>query len=363
MKASEIVTQLKVLLPQLTNLFTDEISIASLTRSGSIITAQCGEIHNLVAGDAVAIVGAVTQITISSLTRSGVVGTLVTATNHDLSESIATAVTLSGADEAEFRGTFVLISVLNRKTVSFVMVDSGPTTASGSPVLEGAESPLRDYNSTYPVLDTPTTTSFTFTESSTGLLDPLGTIVARVKPRISAGISIERCRDAYTEENPGSYWIFVVLGPVDASKNRKIGSDSLDNQNRGNEFRQQIIQPFSIFVFVPVTGEVAAREARDDQEDLFPLICRSVLFSQFESGLAVGKQGYAQFVSHEIFDYNTAVYIHAFTYQQTVDLIFGDTTGFALDVAFRNIDLTVTPLLGGADELTQSAIDLDEVAL
>ena len=364
MKAADVVLQLNVLLPQLTNLFTNEVAVTSLSRSGSIMTALCDEKHDLTAGDAVAISGAVTQIVVT-MTRSEAIGTAVSATDHDLTTAIAPTVTFSGATESEFVGTFTVLTIPNRRTITFTMADAGPTTATGSPVIEGAESALRDYNTTYAVLETPTVSSFTFTEPATTLADPspTSTIVARSKPRVSAGISIERCVDAYTAQADGEYWLFVVLADVEASKNRKIGSDAVDNLTHANEFRQQITQPFSVFVFIPVTGELAARLARDQVTDLFPLISRCVLFHKFDSGLTVGAQGAVQFVSHEIFDYNTAVYVHGFNYQQTVDLILEDTVGPDLDVAFRNIDLTLIPQLNGTGTLTASAIDLDDTPL
>ncbi len=542
MRAADVVAQLQVKLPQLTDSFTTDVSVASLARSGSVVTAVCNQPHRLKRGGVVAIKGATTPIPISSLTKSGGLATLVTATDHDLTNPVAETIRITGATEAQFNGTFTRINVVNRRTISFTVpdtsifsfdnqlakffstsfiglgqfpstlsnestivapvqslgslkvipkdnatlvsvgsnqvggiggvkpvdvsastelsfwlrpdavffsnmtavsavvikisstilgstdfneysfdkslftadtwtqlfidivndvpsatsgtvdltkiismfwrftpdtdfgvsasiyfddMDKGMTIASGSPVLLDAESALRSYNQTFQVESTPSASIFTFAHAVTTLPDPTGTIVARVNPRISAAITVDRAIQAYTQMTKKDRWLFVVLGDVVASKSRQIASDAIDNLQRGNEFRQQIIQPFSLFVFFPVEDETAARLSRDDAELLFGPLCRSVLFSSFDSGLHVGAQHPVQYAGHGVFRYDTAVYIHGYEFQQVADLVFEDTVGPDLDVAFRDIDLTLFPDPGGATgaSFLDVDIDLDEVPL
>lgn len=362
MKASDIIAQLAVLLPKLTGEFTNEVSIQSITRSGTEMTAQCLAAHELSEGDAVFVVNAEMHIAISTLTRSGTIGTLITASDHDLTEKIAKTITISGASEAEFNGTFTRLNITNRRTITFVMPDSGPTTATGSPILHDSESALRQYDGLYKVTSTPTPSSFTFEHSVAGLADPTGSgIVARTKPRISGAIDIDRAAQAYTSQNQDKYWLFVVLNNVESSKSRDISSDAHDNLQRGHEYRQQVTQPFTIYVFIPVSQEIAAREARDKAELLFRPLCRSLLFSKFDSGLYSGKLGTVVFTGHGVYRYDSALYIHSFDFQQTVDLTFEDTVGPDLDVAFRDIALTIDPDLG-TTTITAN-IDLDDTPL
>lgn len=365
MRASDIVTRLALVLPQLTDKFTDDITVNSLTRSGTVITANCDTPHDLEPGDRVAITGAVEVMTISSLTRSGTVGTLVTSADHDLTEGVAATVTISGSDEAVFNGTFPRIAVLDRNTVTFEMADSGATTESGSPVLEGGESVFRKYDASYAVLETPTKVDFKFTHSVTTLPNPIGTIVARAKARVSAAATIGRALDSYTKQQIDKLWAFVVTEDVDASKNRAVASDAVDNLRAGHEFRQQVIQPFTVYVVTPSSAQLSAAEAKDQARDLFRSICQSLLGHQFDSGLYTGStEGEVLFVSHGTFEYNIAIYVHAFSFQQVVDLVFEDTIGAADDVAFRDISLTITPDLPGSQGLGNmtAAIDLDESA-
>ena len=289
MIAADIVNQLMIRLPQFTDKFTNDISIASITRSGTLMTVLCNSEHGLEVGDAFIITGTDTPITISSLTRAGVIGTLITAENHDLTNPVAPTIRITCATESEFNDTFTLINVDNRKTIRFTMEDSGATVATGSPLLRDAESYLRDYNSIYQVESVLNDASFTFIHSVSGLPNPMGTIIARTSPRISASIDIDRAIDAYTKHEVDEYWSFVVLGDVNASQSRQIESDAIDNQQRNVNYRQQIIEPFTVYVFIPVKNEIAAADARDEASILFRSITRSLLFSKFDTELPVAS--------------------------------------------------------------------------
>lgn len=366
MKASDVVNQLAVLLPQLTDKLTRNTSVLSLSRSGTTITAACADQHGLKVGDAVAITGATTQIAVSSLTRSGTVGTLVTSTDHDLTNDVASTITISGAVEAEFNGSFTLVNVDSRKTIRFAMTDAGATTATGSPILEDGESALRQYDGTYRVDSVPTGETFTFQNASTTLADPAptATIEARAKPRISAGVNPERILDAYTKQEVGDLWLFAVLDPVSASKSRNTRSDAIDNLVSGSEYRQQILQGVTLYLFIPAQEQIAAASARDLAEDLFRPVCRSMLGSKFSSGLYADKLGPVHFVGHSVASYDASVYVHAYSFQQTVDLYFEDTVGPDLDVALRNIDFdSATRVDGGTagGPFLTADINLDDV--
>ena len=364
MKAEDIINRLAVYLPTFSDDFTTNFSITSLTRVGTTVTAETDVAHSLAAGKQANIVGAKTPISITTLTRAGVIGTMVTSADHDMTENFSEDAEISGAVEAEFNGTFTILTVPNRRTITFTMADSGATTATGTPLLLNGSPYLKQYNGLKEVATVPSTTSFTYEVTDTTLFSPAaGTIQAKTAPRISGGVSVERIVEGYTEQAPGDNWAFVVLGDVFASKSRKIESDATDNQQRGNEFRQQIIQPFTIIVVMPVAGEIAARAARDDAEVLLRPISRSVLFKAFDSQLFVGAQNPTQFVDHGFTAYTTAVYIHAYNYEATADITFDDTVGYDDDVAFRDIITNMTIDLGTEEDPLTANIDLDDTVL
>jgi hypothetical protein len=364
MRASAVATQLIEKLPQLTDLFTTNVDVSSMVRSGTTVTVTCDDPHGLKPGDAVAIVGAVEQIVIGTLTRLGSVGTLITSTAYDLTNAIATTITISGAVESNFNGTFTVMNVDSRNTIRFQMTDSGATTATGSPILHNAESSLREYDATYQVQQVPTDYVFTITHPVTTLADPVGSIQARAKPRITTGLNPERAMAAYTEHATDALWLVAILGESLASKSRNVRSDVVDNLQTDDEYRQQLIQQVSLYLFVPVHGDISGAGGRDTAEDLLRPICRSMLGSQFDSGLFVGVQGRVQLVGHGSRLYNSAVYVHEYGFQQTVDLTFEDTVGPDVDVAFRNIQFDSAPdVIGRTDdsELWEIDLDLDDV--
>jgi hypothetical protein len=247
--------------------------------------------------------------------------------------------------------------------IYFDDMDRNITTASGFPILRDAESALRDYNTTYEVTDVIDSVTLKFEHDVTGLPDPTGTIVLRTMPRISSGINIDRIVEAYTENNVGDYWAFVVLEGVSASQSRLIESDALDNQQSNANFRQQIIEPFTVYVFIPVENEIAARESRDEASDLFRPILRSLLASRFDTGLYADVLNMVQFTGHDSYNYDSSVYIHSYSFQQVADIYAEDTVGPDLDVAFREIDFSIFSDFGTQVEFLQGTPNLDDTPL
>lgn len=363
MKLSDIVNQMFTLLPQLTGKFTNDISVDSMTRNGTVITVQCKEKHELKVNEAVAFIDSDIPIVISLLTRSGVVGTLVCATNQDLSNLIAETIRITGATESEFNGTFTRLNVDNRKTITFTMADSGATTATGSPVLRDASGDLNTYNSTYLVSEILNDSSFNFIHPTTTLANPDGTIIARTNPRISATVDIDSAIASYTKQEIDKLWAFVVLGDVVASIARTHDTDAIAIIPKNSNYRQQIIEPFSVYVFIPVENEIAAREARDVIHDITRPIFRSLLFTQFDTGLYASNLNSVVFAGHGQHSYDKAVYIHEFLFQQATDIYEEDTVGHDLDVRFNDLDFSIFLDFGTQVNFMSASIDLDDTPL
>lgn len=370
MLASEVIQQLQIRLPQETSSFTDDIPVLTITRDDTIMTVTCSESHNLSAGDAVGITGAINPISIDNVTSSGTVATVVTSMNHDLTTPVTPTITISSNSEDVFNDTFTTINVENRRTVTFTVADGGVVSGTGG-VLEDADSILNSYNSTVVVSSIPDKNSFTFIHSNTALASPIGdSIIARTNPRIGAAINLNRAQEIYTEQNIDDLCIFVVLDPVDGLKNRNIRTEAVDNLNSSNNYRQQITQAFSLYLFVPSSSELSGANARDTAEELFSPIVKSLLLHKFDSQLFVGEQGAVNFVDHDnaLEEYNTAYYIHRYSFVQTVDLLFEDTVGPSPDVAFRDISFTIFPKVTIDAPATVSGslggdVNLDDVPL
>ncbi len=341
MRASDIISQLAVVLPKLVDDFTTNLDVTSLTRTGTTVTVTTGVDHGLSINKLVNIVGAKTPIVIEAIYRVGIVGTLTTVTDHDMTQGVLTEVEIEGATESELNGTFTIISIPNRTTIKYQIDDSGAIAATGTPLLINGSNVFKSYNGLQQVTAVPTTTTFTYDISDSTLFTPAsGTIVAKKQPRISSSVTVERSIDGYTKQLPDNAWLFVVMGDGLAQKNRRIDVDSTDNLQRANFFNQRITQTFSLYLFLPASNEIAGRAARDRAEELLQPICQSILFKKVDSLLS-GDDNPVQFNEHGFQDYNTAFYIHRYTFESTLQMSFEDTVGFDDDVAFRDIDLTI----------------------
>lgn len=363
MRSSDIVTQLAIKLPALVDDFTLNNDVVSLTRSGTTVTVTTATEHNLAIGKAVNIVGARTPINIISIDRVGIVATLETDSDHDMTKSVGFEnVEIEGATEPEFNGVFKLLNVKNRRIITFQVADSGPTTSTGTPLLINGENIFNTYNGLQEITAIPTDKIFEFETTNTGLFTPAsGIIVAKTTPLISAAVTYQRILEAYTKQVSEDVWIFVVLGDGIAHKDRQILVDSTSNIQRTHYFNQRITQTFSLYLFIPSTTEIAARQARDRAEELLLPISQSILFAKFNSLLSAQFVNPLQFNEHGFHDYNGAFYVHRYTFEETLQMTIDDTVGPDEDVAFRDIDMTIGLDVGS--ETFESSINLDEEPL
>lgn len=351
MKASDIVTQLVTILPQLTAAFTRNVDVTNVQKQGSELLIETAVAHEVKTGDPVSLVGAQTPISVALITRAGTVLTIITPTDHDITynpevDNVAPQVTVEGANEAEFNDTFTVAVRVNKRALQITVADSGATTGTGTIIMFGAQSFLFGYNLPYAVQSTPTATSLLVTDPATSAPVPLGAMQLRIKPRIAGEVTADDAVLSYSKQPAGDFWLYAVLGTVAASRDLKSMSDATIDRRRVHYFRQQVMMPFDLFVFVPKADKISARAARDSMEDLFPLICRSILFHQFPSSLIESGVGTVGFLDHVAQGTGDAFYTHRFSFMQVVDLNYGDTVGDSDSVAMRKITLTMTPSTG-----------------
>jgi len=358
MKASDIIKQLQIVLPTVTNAFSTVLNIVSVTPAGTTATATTVEDHGLSIGDVVNISGTLAPVVVSSITRVGEVATATTATPHDITEGVFNTVTLSGSNESEFNGTFPLLSANNRETFEFSVADSGATSATGAPLLEDPPG-VFGYNGLVTITSVPGLKTFTY-ELPVALTEPaVGNGIVSTNIQITGAINLERAVEMYTKQTTtDALWAFVVLDTTVASKDRNTRNDAVTSAAPGSDRRQQLFQTFSVFVFNPTPDELSAREARDDMEDVMTYLFKALLYWQAPSELSASNGMGVVFDSHQFAAYNTAFYVHEFQFQILADVTEDDTVEPAFNVAFRDIDLTMNTSLG-TEQLTAS-IDLDD---
>lgn len=354
-------SHLAAILPGQCDDFTTNLSVTSLTRSGTTVTATTATAHGLVVGNQANIQGAQTPIVISSLTRSSVIGTLATATDHDITENAGFNVQISGATEAEFNGTFALLKVTNRRTITFTMADSGATTATGTPLLLNGSNLYDSYNGLKAITAVPSTTTFRYEiGSSTAYTPASGTIQAKTLPRIAGCVEFDVALSAYTKQTSGNAWMFVVVGDGVANKSRKNNSDAVDNLHTAHNFNQRLIQSVQLLVFLPTSSEIAGVAAKDRCEELLQPITKSILRMKFPT-LISGDNNPLMIVNHGMQAYNSAFYVHQYSFEATLQLTEDDIYIPSDDVAFRDMNITTASDFG--TETFTTDIDLDDTPL
>lgn len=362
MKAEDVIGQLRAVLPKVTDSFSEVLNIASLSRSGTTVTCTTSSVHGLSTGASVNIVGAKSPIDISSLTFIDGIATATTDSAHDLTEGFENgigsddpSVTVSGATESEYNGSNPLLTVPNRTKFTYTVTGSPSTPATGSPKL------LEQFNTGYNGVHAITvvnTTTFTYEITQTPGTPAQGTIQAHKSVRISGAVSIERLQDSYTKKDPDKLWAFVVLGDTSISKDRHVENDATGMQGAGTEYRQRMIMPFSVFVFVPTSKQLSARAARDSMEETRVSLFKSLLGVQFGTSLQSITQYGTTADGDGFFDYNGGVYIHQFLFESVTDIIYDDIVDPSNNVAFRNVELQY---LDEFDTVELSAnVDLDK---
>jgi uncharacterized membrane protein YqgA involved in biofilm formation len=360
MKTVDIVSQLQTIIPRYTNMFSDEISISSLTCSGSTITATTSIVHGLVTGQQVNIVGAITPITITNLTEINGQGVATTASDHDLTLGYQSTVTIIGADQPQYNGTFDLIDVPNRYNFVYQLTTQPSIRpATGTIFLQ---STLKyGYNGLQTITVTSPTT-FTYVITSTPESPAQGTISLRANTRISGTINVDRFIESYTKQLQDQIWLVVALGAASASKDRFIFSDATYTHTTGQDFRQRIISPFSVYAFIPTINSISGMNERDLAEDLAVLIFKSILRFKTPTLFSDQTSFGITFSGHDFYQYNYAYYIHEYKFEQNYDLTYMDTIDTDDSRAFRDIDFNITSYFDGLS-ITNMNINLDRVPM
>ncbi len=343
MRASDIVSQLRTVLPTLTNRFTDELSIASIVVSGvgALVTTTVD--HGITVGDFVNIINVVTPNTLTSLTASGLIATATTIDNHDLTEDRfgrgRCKVNISGANDAAYNGSHTLLTVPSRATFTY-RLDTIPALSPDTGAAQLLELfPRRGYNGRHEVVTVPSSTTFTYAISSfLPLIAGLGGIV-RLRYRITRAESEDSAFEVYSKKATDKLWAFAVLRTNEASKDRNIESDAGQQKTAGADPRQNVIFKASIFVFFPATNDIRAGEQRDlAQTEVLANIVGSIVGANLPTGLSEYVWGKVTYDGDSKRFYDRGIYVHRYDIEQTGDITFCDRVPTSLSVPFNKID-------------------------
>jgi hypothetical protein len=361
MKAADIIRQLWLTLPRYTNLFSDDIAISSLTRSGTTVTAITTAPHGLTTGMYAYIYGAQTPITVTSLTQVNNIATAITASNHDYTEHYQDNVNISEAIQPEYNGLHPLLTVPNRRTFTYSITGNPTSPATGT--IKTIQDIKHGYNGLYQITKIDNIT-FTYQITSSPESPAQGTIIARSNIRITGANGLDRATQSYTKQAQSKLYAFVVLDNVTASKDRFTFTDATYTNTTGQDFRQRVIEPFSIFVFMPTADEIAGLNTRDLMQDLAQPIFKSILRFKFDSIFTDETNFGIIFTEHQFIGYTPAYYIHEFKFENQYDITYDNTVDSDDSVAFRDIDLKFNSDLNSIhNQIMHTNVDLDDQPL
>jgi hypothetical protein len=349
MKALDIVKQLQATLPIYTELFSDVVTVNSLTKSGTTITATAASAHDLNTGDYVNIQGARVPNMISSLTQTNNIATATTSNGHDLTKSLLDKndkfIEISGATQSEYNGTKKLLSVIDSKTFTYEISGNPASPATGSPVLNEDIENL--YNGWFEVTKI-SDTQFSYTVRKEPLANASGTIKTHSDMRITRASTPADSISAYTKKQTDKLWAFIVLGQTNASKNQNsVRNDGVGTYDSQTDYRPNLYQDFNIYTFDPAKTTYASAERRDRAEDIRAIFFKCLLGVKFERSiidnfdiLTSGNEKHkTMFVSDQIEQDVNAYYVHNYQFQITYDLNDDDIVKPQWSTAFKEFEI------------------------
>jgi len=342
----DIANQLKARLPILTNDFTDQISITSLSRSGNIITAVTNGNHLLSDDDTPTIVGAKEPITITSLTRDGLTVTAVCDTKHKLPNPInletkfIPILEIVNTVPAEYSGNFRLTSTPDYFTFTYEITETPatPATTGGFLLLSGDFS----YNGQKEVTVVDATT-LTYEVESTNLQTPAqGTIVLHKAARVDHFATLEVAEDHYTSDpdRKTQNWLYIVLGDRTAFRKGTTADDITSLQDTNPEYRYDTQIAFFLYIFVPAINSFSGGDQADQTRDYIRPLLRSIANFLLPSNLIEGCLNPVTYINDGTEFYNNAYYVHRFEFASR-GVIVNEDTVTANVVALLELDADI----------------------
>lgn len=350
MKITDVVSQLRKLVPQLTDLFSDSLEIADISGDGAIVSVHTNEPHNLETGDYINVAGVRIKTPLDRALRvgDGVEFQAVRATDLTLGWPPHEFVELGGFANPVLNASFKLLSSLNRNIFKVEAQEVAlPEEFNGNEYL--LENVLGKFNgpALANVIDA---NNFTYESEAVG--EGLGGFV-KSNIRITGMATLIRVDKEYTEQEKKDWWMYVTaIEAADVDKSRRTETD-LDNESGPNtDFQSYIIDGFNIYVYANSSESSGGLDVMDTaRSEVLKALLSSIRGFKLPTVLSAESNQVVNLRTHGIAKYTGAVYAHEYVFQAP-ELITGDDIVLDETVAFRDVDFTT-------DKMTV-AIDLDK---
>lgn len=339
MKTSDIVFQLMKMLPRYTNSFApyfypDAISISG--RTVTVTKANHGFSDGYISVTDAKVLNAIDTISTGS---DGV--TFSAASEHDLTlkESIYPGLNeyayLTSVSDPSIDGSYELHEVADRETFTLasfpddsltdvVLHENRPISINGVHWVTVANANTFSFELSY---DLP----YDF------VIDPSVTKINH-RLRIKGASTVERAIENYNRCESDELRCYVVLDDVTPNKSMYSNSDSNVEMGGGNDWNAIMLQPFSVYVFVPERNTTDGMVSRDTCEDLRPHIYKCLCGAKFSNGLSTNADSCCAPGSDGAFNANNkASYVHQFEFSQNFKIVNSDTLINDQTVAAKSI--------------------------
>ena len=364
MRLAELADRLQALVPPNTDLFSNVVAISSIVSDGTAATINTDGVHDLVSGTLVNLSGVETRTPIVAVATAGFSHTFTTGSDHDLTENRFSdpigQVRLDGFTDQNWNNADLsLADVPNRRSFTVPLALPTPALNGGEFLLEPNRLDGLNGIRSITVLSR---TSFSIEGPfPSGTFTPINGKVSAA-PRIGVAVDGPRALEIF-ESDPDSFWMFVVPDNAIVSKDRTTFSDAVSAKQVGTTLRLRVLDNFSVLVFAPVAGELAAEEAVDIcRHDLLGPVVSALFGYRPETGLSCPASEFQIVLTgHQVEDYNKASLVYRYDFQAPIDLSSMDAQ---LDSegsrAFRDI---INYRQTNLHEPAEARINLDEVPL
>lgn len=357
MKLSDLVKQAQNKLPLYTDYFSDKVKVSSLTAGidGKTCRLETEYAHSLVEGANFTIQGAKVQNKIVSLTQSHGLGRLVTEYNHQVTKNTplrkgdSTHITIQGAEQEEYNGTFLIMDIPNCNVIEFSIDKNAPAKATGSPYI--TEDCYANFNGRQTVKEVIDENTVEFElEKATQIDEAVGDIYIRTGVRISGEYSIEHALEAYEQNDTNELWGFCILDGANVSKSRVNKTDAIATVSAGADVRAELVQDFNFFVIIPTTSEYCWVDFVDLANELRKPIMKTFHRARLESG-ATDEDCHLAFVGDQPVDTTTKAFmVYQYKFQTTINIQNEDGVEPEFSPAIRSLNMYHKPNFANGED-------------
>lgn len=356
MRLSDLVIHARKKLPLYTDYFSEKIKVSNIVVEGNEATMTTEAPHHLEAGATFTIQGAKTKNRIVSLTQKHGLGRIVTEYDHQVTKNTplrvgdSTHITIYGANEEIYNGTFLIMDIPNCNVIEFSIDANAPLTATGNPYL--LEERYGSINGAQKVTELTNKNTVKFLLNA-GVENPdaNGDIYIRSGIRISGEFSIEHALESYEANGTNELWGFCILDGANVSKSRLNKTDAISTAQLGTDLRAELVQDFNFFVIIPTTSDYCWIDFVDLAQELRKPILKTFHRAKVESGVT-DEDSYLAFVGDNPVDTTTKAFmVYQYKFQSTINLQNEDGIEEEFSPALRNLEMTHRNNFGTEDSL------------